>query len=300
MSPSTPRIFFLVGPTAVGKTEIAAKVASECNCEVISADAFQVYQGMDILTAKPSPDLLEKVPHHVIGIIPPSQSFDVAQFHVAASQAIKEIHSRGKFPLVAGGTGLYVRALTHGLADLPKADPAIRIELEGLRLTELQSRYEALDPQGAKLIDRNNQRRLIRAIEVCLITGKPFSSFRKEWETRPENIAGIFLQRDRVDLYKRIDQRTLEMVRSGLFEEVQALGNIGPTASQVIGLREARAYLEGQITQEQAVAQIQQSTRNYAKRQMTWFRRESHFQPLDIGEPTTPDLISRELRNFYL
>jgi tRNA dimethylallyltransferase len=293
------RIFFLVGPTAVGKTAIAAEVAAACNCEIVSADAFQVYQGMDILTAKPSPEILQRVPHHLIGNVPLSESFDVGKFQSAAFEAISEIYARGKFPLVAGGTGLYVRALTHGLADLPKADLTVRSELETLTLGQLQMRYETLDPIGAKQVDANNPRRLIRAIEVCILTGKPFSSFKEEWSRKPENIGGFMLHRERPDLYDRINLRTREMLNAGLLEEVNQLGITSPTASQVIGLREARECLAGEITQEEAISRIQQATRHYSKRQMTWFQRESLFTPVSAETNSAIQTIIRETGNFF-
>ena len=298
LAPS-PRLFFLVGPTAVGKTAIAAEVAAECNCEIVSADAFQVYQGMEIVTAKPSPETLGKVHHHMIGVVPASKCFDVARFHSMAAQSIADIITRDKYVLVAGGTGLYVRALTHGLADLPTANPAIREELAPLSLNQLQTQYRSLDPEGFLKIDSNNPRRLTRAIEVCILTGRPFSDFRKEWERQPDNIGGFLLQRDREDLYRRIELRTEEMVRSGLFEEIQDLSELSPTASQAIGVSEAQQFIRGEITKAEAINRIQQLTRNYAKRQMTWFKKEAAFAPIDAAVNNPATAIIREVRNFF-
>lgn len=298
-SPAPRPIFFIVGPTAVGKSAVAAEVAQRSGCEIVNADAFQVYEGMDILAAKPGPDLLAKAPHHLIGIISPRASFDVAQYLSKASAAIESIYNRGRFPLVVGGTGMYVRALTHGLADLPQANPSIRAELEGLELCELQARYAQLDPEGANRIDRNNPRRLIRAIEVCLLTGKAFSSFRSEWERKPAHVGGFCLQMDRETLYRRIDLRTQQMFREGLLEEIRALGDLGLTASQAIGLRDARECLAGAISQQEAIAQIQQATRNYAKRQMTWFKRESWLCPIEANRPDVLEAIAGEILRFF-
>jgi tRNA dimethylallyltransferase len=294
-----PPIFFIVGPTAVGKSAIAAEVATRSNCEIVNADAFQVYEGMEILTAKPGPELLQKARHHLIGIIDPKSSFDVAQYRAKATEAIAAIHEKGGFPLVVGGTGMYVRALTHGIADLPQANAEIRAELEGLPLDELLARYERLDPQGARRIDANNPRRLIRAIEVCLLTGKPFSSFRKEWERKPEHVGGVCLQMERTELYRRIDLRTEEMIHSGLLEEVRGLPELGPTASQAIGFSEAKQCLAGVISWEEAVLRIQQATRNYAKRQITWFKRESCFEPIDAQAPGVVETIASQVRAFF-
>ena len=277
-------LFFIVGPTGVGKTNLAVEVAAQCNGEIIGADAFQVYTGMGILTAKPSPELRAKVPHHLIDLISPRQKFDVAQYLEIANRAAIEITRRGRLPIVVGGTGLYVKALTHGLSDLPKADPELRLKLERLTLEELQQRLIELDPVGATQIDFKNPRRLIRAIEVCELTGKPFSSFQNKWSQPTRSVSGFFLTRDRDELYSRIDERVEEMMRDGLLDEVQALKECGATASQAIGIKEARACLKGEITMNECVAQIQQTSRHYAKRQMTWFKRESVFEPINLSE----------------
>ncbi len=284
-------MFFLVGSTGVGKSEIAVGVAERCGAEIVGADAFQVYAGLDILTARPSRDLLERAPHHLIGTIPLTENFDVEKYRKAALETIREIVARGKRALVVGGTGLYVRALTRGLAELPAADAALRAELEALSLEELQLRYAKLDPAGATKIDSRNPRRLVRAIEVCVLTGQPFSSFQKEWKTDESSVKGVLLLRERDDLYSRIDRRVIEMFRSGLLDEVRATGEVSMTASQAIGLREARACLNGEITEAEAIARIQQATRRYAKRQLTWFRREASLQPFHLSTVSHLDSI---------
>lgn len=303
MSQPSPPIFFITGPTAVGKSDIAAAVAAECDGEIISADAFQIYEGMDILTAKPSPETLAKAPHHLIGTVPLSQRFDVAQYREAALRVADEIRSRGKVPIVAGGTGLYIRALTHGLSDLPPSDHVVRAELEKLTLEELQRRYADLDPKGADNIDSNNRRRLVRAIEVCQLTGKPFSSFRTEWEHGPQSPVGVLLTRDRDDLHHRIDERVVAMFRAGLLAEVRHLSETGQTASQAIGLREALACLRGEIPESKAIELIQAATRQYAKRQLTWFRRETIFTQVNLMTFSHCDaavrLISQQARDFF-
>jgi tRNA dimethylallyltransferase len=278
-----PPLFFITGPTGAGKTEIAAAVADRCHGEIIGADAFQVYTGMDILTAKPPRELRQRIPHHLVDVISPAQNFDVAQYLNLAKQAVLEITARGRLPIVAGGTGLYVRALTHGLSELPGTDPELRANLQKCSLEELQNRIRELDPVCAAVIDLKNPRRLIRAIEVCELTGKPFSSLRNEWNKQPGRISGVFLTRDRDDLQARIDRRVLEMMRDGLLEEVRALPESGATASQAIGLRETRACLNGGISPDECAAQIQRATRQYAKRQITWFKRETAFEQVNLS-----------------
>ena len=223
-------------------------VARACEAEIVSADAFQIYAGLPLLTAQPDASLREQAPHHLIGEIPLGQPFDAARYRELALARIREIETRGKRVLVVGGTGLYVRALTHGLAKLPGADPALRAELNALSLEELQGRYAALDPRGMEKIDRQNPRRLIRAIEVSLLTGIPFSRLRGDWsESGPER--GHRPCRERSccvrpeDLHARIDSRVDQMFQAGVVEEVCQAGEAGPTARQAIGYAEIRAHL---------------------------------------------------------
>jgi tRNA dimethylallyltransferase len=302
------RVFFIVGPTAVGKSEIAAEVAQRLNAEILSADAFQIYRGLDLLTAKPDHRTAAKAPHHLIGSIPLSEEMNAEKYRAAA----ETILSRGKPIIVVGGTGLYIKALTHGLSSLPSANPKLREKLERTTTEELSRSLRALDPTGAEKIDRGNRRRLIRAVEVCLLTGKPFSSRRTEWSRstgilpvgrigvspvlssrqdlrRPDRqdacatANGILLERERGELYDRINQRVEQMFDAGVVDEVRAAEEIGRTAAQTLGLREIHALLAGEISQAECIAKIQQSTRRYAKRQLTWFRRQTNFSVLNLS-----------------
>ena len=277
-----PPLFVIAGPTAVGKSEIAVAVAERCSGEIVGADAFQIYAGLDILTAKPAPELRARVAHHLVGEIPLTESFDVARYLAAARARIADIRARGKVPIVCGGTGLYLRALTRGLADLPPADETLRAELEAQPLRELQRRIATLDPAGAARMDLKNPRRLIRAIEVCLLAGRPFSSFREQWDAAPADVRGIVLTRDRDDLRARIALRTEAMFAAGVADEVRRAGDSGPTASQTLGLREIRALLAGALNRPACLATIQQATRRYAKRQLTWFRREPSWEQVNL------------------
>ncbi|MCX6968002.1 MAG: tRNA (adenosine(37)-N6)-dimethylallyltransferase MiaA [Verrucomicrobia bacterium] len=285
LNPTAHGAFFLVGPTAVGKTEVALTVAEACHGEIVGADAFQVYEGLDLLTAKPSREALARVPHHLVGTVPLAEAFNVARYLEAAQAAIAEIRSRGRLPIIAGGTGLYVRALTRGLSDIPPASGELRAELASTPLPELLERLGTLDPEAAAAIDVQNPRRVLRALEVCLVTGKPFSSFRQEWEKQPQ-FEGVLLERPREELYERIERRTHSMFAEGVVEEVRAAlatGGVGPTAGQVIGWREITALLRGECTQVEAIGAIQQATRRYAKRQMTWFHREPMLIPFSLS-----------------
>jgi tRNA dimethylallyltransferase len=260
----------------------------------VGADAFQVYAGLPLLTAKPPPELRARVPHHLIGEIPLSESFNVGRYLSLASERLAEIRGRGRVPVIVGGTGLYVRALTRGLAELPTADEALRAELERAPLEELCERLRELDPVGATWIDLRNPRRVVRALEVCLLSGRPFSSFREEWSgVGVARMLGAVLVRERAELYERIDRRVEEMFREGVIEEVRAAGEIGATAGQTLGLAEIQAHLRGEISAAEAVAAIQQATRKYAKRQMTWFRREEALAPVEIGAGKEREVIEK-------
>jgi tRNA dimethylallyltransferase len=281
-----PRPFFIVGPTAVGKSEIAAEVAQRVGAEIVSADAFQVYDGLDLLTAKPDRATLAKAPHHLIGAVSLTEEMNAEKYRSLA----EDIMARGKPIIVVGGTGLYVKALTHGLAKLPGADAELRGKLDLATDEELWRSLRALDPDAAAMIDRKNRRRLIRAVEVCLLTGKPFSSQRVQWNrSLPGN--GVLLCRDRAELYARINQRVEAMFASDVVDEVLAAGNAGPTATKTIGLPEIHALLAGEISQAECIARIQQATRRYAKRQLTWFQRQTNFSPLNLSAHRTSEAV---------
>jgi tRNA dimethylallyltransferase len=292
------RTFFIVGPTATGKSELAADVANEIGAEIVSADAFQVYRGLDLLAAKPDASTLAKAPHHLIGTTPLHEEMNAEKYRRAASHAIEEIHSRGKLAIVVGGSGLYIKALTHGLAPLPESDPKLREKLNAMTLDELRARLAELDPQAIQKIDLKNRRRVVRALELCLLTGNPASSQRAQWpvaegvdlgnlgDVPPRSApaaTGVFVFRDREELYARINQRVEAMFENGVIEEVRAAGKVSSTASQMIGFREIRQLLDGEMSIPQCVAAIQQATRRYAKRQLTWFRRQTNFSALNLS-----------------
>jgi len=270
------RCFFIGGPTASGKSELAADVAQEIGAEIVSADAFQVYQGLDLLTAKPNSSTLAKAPHHLLGTTPLGDEMNAEKYRLAASSAVDEINSRSKLAIIVGGSGLYIKALTHGLAPLPQPHPALREKLNAMSLDDLCSQLVELDPQTARKIDLKNRRRVVRALEICLVTGKSASVQRQQWIGDVSNpmqtrlsaapVTGVFLFRNREELYERINQRVEMMFEHGVIEEVRIAGEISQTASQMIGLREIRELLAGKKSIQQCIAEIQQATRRYAKR----------------------------------
>ena len=280
-------VFFLVGPTATGKSELAADVALRVGAEIVSADAFQIYRGLNCLTAKPDAATLSKVPHHLLGTVGLSEEMNVEMFRRQAGEAIAKIQAGGRRALVVGGSGLYIKALTHGLSALPPADAAIRRQLNELSTEELGARLSELDPVTTATIDRQNRRRLIRALEIYELTGQPAAAQRVTWQSegagRVTAVAGVFVFRDRDDLYARINQRVEQMFERGVMDEVRDVGPTSATAERTLGLAELRALAAGQISRADCRAAIQQATRRYAKRQLTWFRRQSNFEPLNLS-----------------
>jgi tRNA dimethylallyltransferase len=285
------RTFFIVGPTATGKSELAADVASEIGAEVVSADAFQIYRGLHLLTAKPDASTLAKAPHHLIGTVPLHEEMNAERYRRAASRAIDEISSRGRLPIIVGGSGLYIKALLHGLAPVPESDPKLREKLSRMGLDELQVKLTELDAETARKIDMKNRRRLLRAVEICLLARKPASEVvaadpGKLGKIPPRSapaVTGVFLFRDREELYARINRRVDAMFENGVIEEVRAAEKVSMTASQMIGFHEIHQLLNGKMSISQCLAAIQQATRRYAKRQLTWFRRQTNFSPLNLS-----------------
>ena len=273
-------LIVVVGPTAVGKTALAIRLAESLDGEIISADSRLFYRGMDIGTAKPSPEELARVPHHLIDVSDPNQPWSLAIFQLAALAAIVSIHARGKLPFLVGGTGQYIHAVTHGWKPPEIApDPALRKILETLALTNgggwLHDRLALLDPASAQSIDARNIRRTVRALEVVLTTGRRFSDQRGQGES-PYHLLMIGLSRPRPELYTRIDARIEAMFAAGFLEEVRQLLAEGVPPDQstmsAIGYRECVKVLHGRLTLEEAKVQMRRLTRMFVRRQANWFK----------------------------
>jgi tRNA dimethylallyltransferase len=301
-------VFFIVGPTAVGKSELAADVARNLEAEIVSADAFQIYGGLDLLTAKPDVATLAKVPHHLVGTMSILQEMNAAKSRQLALRAIDEIHARGKLAIVVGGSGLYIKALTHGLDAAPAADPKLRAELNKLPLDQLKERLVDLDAQIARKIDMKNRRRVARALEICLSTMRlhlnplgappsrePGADAKRQVRVLPRaaTAAGVFVSRHRAELHERINQRVEAMFENGVIDEVRAVEDIGPTAAKMIGFKEIREHLAGEMSILQCIGKIQAATRQYAKRQLTWFRHQTSFEPLNLSLLTHKEAVER-------
>jgi len=271
------RYVVIAGATGVGKSDFAIEIALALRTEIVGADAFQIYAGLDLLSGKPSLAQRRQVQHHLIGDLPLTESCDAHRYATLARKKIAELNQQSIVPLVVGGTGFYLEALEQDLPNLPAADPSLRKELELLPTEALLRQLHQRDPVCWSRIDRSNRRRIIRALEVCIITGQPFSSFSRN-SVNKTTIARVALERSRDKLYARINERVLNMFANGVIDEVAAITNTSATAEQMIGLRQIRSLLAGEIDQRACINRIQQLTRNYAKRQMTWFRNRGYEQ----------------------
>ena len=276
------KILFLAGPTAVGKSEIALLLAERVGAEIVSVDSMQVYRGLDIGTAKPSPEERARVRHHVLDVADLAHPFDAAQFLRLAHSASADIQSRGKVALLCGGTGLYFKAFLEGLGEAPARDPQVRALLQATPLPELLRELEERDPITFERIDRQNPRRVIRALEVIRLTGRPFSEQRAAWGKgsgpAPAKPRFFGLTRSAEDLRRRISARVDDMFHRGLVAETEQLLQRGlgenPTAMQALGYRQVAEYLRGVRSLPETIELVKIRTRQFAKRQMTWFRRQ--------------------------
>ena len=278
-----PEPFYICGPTASGKSALALEMARKLDGEIVNADAFQLYRGLEIVSAAPSAAELAQIPHHLYSVLEPTESADAQLYVTLAKPIIAEVQSRGKTPIVTGGSGLYLKFLTHGAAPLPTADAALRAEMDLQTIEELVSQLTELDPTEASRTALQNRRFVSRALEICLLSGQKASDLRDQWESKTAEISshlrGIVIQRTRPDLHSRIGQRTLAMLEGGALEEVAALSNVSTNCEKAIGFREIRALLNGEIDRKNCEDLINAATRQYAKRQETWFRREKWLTP---------------------
>ncbi len=295
-------LLVLAGPTAVGKSAVAVGLAERLGGEIVSVDSMQVYRGLDIGTAKPSAEQRARVPHHLIDVVEVSQPFDAARFAQLAVEAAAGIRARGRVPILCGGTGLYFKALFEGLGEAPPGDAALRSALASMPLPELLRELAERDPLAYGRIDRQNPRRVIRAVEVIRLTGRPFSEQRAQWDGGPQTAGhgclSLGLQRAAGDLRRRIDARVQEMFRRGLEAETQRLLQEGlgqnPTAMQALGYRQVAQYLAGQRSLAETVELVKVRTRQLAKRQMTWFRRQMRLRWIQLeGEPETEGVVEQ-------
>lgn len=300
-----PPLLALVGPTAVGKTELSLRVAETFGCEIISGDSMQVYRGMDIGTAKLPLEERRGIPHHMIDIRDPREPFSAADFQALCAEKIEEIHARGKLPFIVGGTGLYVESVCYGYRFQEHgSDEAFRERMSAFAREHgaeaLHARLASVDPATAAKLHPNDGRRIIRALEIYEVTGRPMSELKEQErgdeKRSPYRLCLIGLTMDRAELYRRIDRRVDLMLEQGLVEEVSRLLKGGlardAVAMQALGYKEIAAYLDGELDYEAAVTLLKRDTRHFAKRQLSWFRHMRELQWVDVGEqPKNTDLF---------
>jgi tRNA dimethylallyltransferase len=282
-----PKIVIILGATAVGKSAVALRLAEHVNGEIVNADSQQVYRHMDIGTGKPSKADRERVRHHLIDIVAPNEEFNAALFRRLATDSIGQIHARERNVIVCGGTGLYLRALTHGLFEGPGQDPNVRHALEqeiaNDGLAVLYERLEKIDPTVGATIHRNDRQRIIRALEVYQLTGRPLSEWHKEHGFQEDSfdILKIGLLRERAELYELINHRSEQLIQDGLLDEVRRLVTLGFSLDlkplRSVGYRQMGQVIRGIQSVEDALVEIKQETRHLAKRQLTWFRRDEEI-----------------------
>ena len=299
------KIIVIAGPTAVGKTELSIALAKALNTEIISADSVQVYKKLDIGSAKPTVQEMAGITHHLIDVVDPFVSYSVSEYVSEAKAAIQRLHEANKVPVIVGGTGLYINGLVYDMGfGESAADADFRTNLENeaqtLGADALYEKLKACDPGAAERIHPNNIKRVIRALEINHITGKPMADFAQDpVPTKDYEVLLFGLSRERKVLYDRIDQRVHMMFEQGLLEEVKSLKNLGLNDSfqsmQGIGYKEVLAYLEGKITYDTLVDDIQKGSRHYAKRQFTWFKRYPFIHWIDLDV-----LSSQEAVKFIL
>ena len=286
----------IAGPTAVGKTALSIKLAKAMDAEIISADSAQVYKDLDIGTAKVMEEEMDGVVHHMLDVVEPVAKYSVGEYQRSVNELLSKLETEDKSIVLTGGTGLYIGSVTDGLADLPESDPMLREKLMERTNESLYEELKKLDPQAAEGIHPNNKRRVERALEVCLLTGRKFSVVSKE------NIKGnnypflkVALERDRSVLYERINLRVDIMMKAGLLEEVErTYKKYGENLKKVniIGYAELIRYIDGEISLEQAVEDIKQNSRRYAKRQFTWFKNQGDYLWYDLDKMTEEEIMN--------
>ncbi len=305
---SFPPPLLLAGPTAVGKTEISLFLAERLGGEIVSVDSMQVYRGLDIGTAKPTLEERRGVPHHLIDVVEVCETFDAAQFLQLAQAAVREIQARGRVPILSGGTGLYFKVFLEGLGEAPPPDPSLRAELEQTPLPDLLRELAERDPVTFEKIDRQNPRRVVRAVEVIRLSGRPFSAQRAPWQRAPA--AGnpppatfFALARERADLCRRIAARAEDQFQRGVLAETARAMALGleqnRTAMQAIVYRQAVEHLRGKRSLAETLELVKARNRQYAKRQMTWFRHQAQVSWIQLTGQEKPEAVAAQVAEQY-
>ncbi|HRI12527.1 MAG TPA: tRNA (adenosine(37)-N6)-dimethylallyltransferase MiaA [Verrucomicrobiota bacterium] len=298
---SSASLLVLAGPTASGKSAVALELAEQIGGEIVSVDSMQVYRGLDLGTAKPTAADRTRVPHHLIDVADLTESFDAAQFVAHANLVMEDVQARGRVPIFCGGTGLYFNAWLNGLGVAPAPDATLRAELEALPLPALLDELARRDVITFDEIDVHNRRRVVRAVEVIRLTGKPFSQQRADWPDRAPSLAGrsFGLMRSREDVVRRINLRVDAMFAAGLIEETRSLTNRGlernRTATQAIGYRQVLELLRGERSRLETIELVKVRTRQFAKRQLTWFQGQMDLRWLEVPSSESPSETAKRI-----
>ena len=293
----------LAGPTGVGKTDLSIKLAKILDADIISCDSAQVYKEMNIGTAKIKESEMNGIKHYMLDVLEPIEKYSVGEYQRAVDKILAQKEKEGRAVILTGGTGLYINSVVNGLSSLPESEPKLRDELMALSVDELYEKLLELDPEAAEKIHKNNKKRVERAVEVCLITGKKFSVLSKEnVKNNNYDFLKVCLTRDREILYKRIDKRVDIMMNEGLLEEVTALykkyGGEILRKINIIGYTQLIDYLEGKISLETAVEFIKRDSRHYAKRQMTWFNNDSGYLWFDLEKQSENEILKTIIEQY--
>lgn len=290
---------YICGPTASGKSALAVEMARINDGEIVNADAYQLYKGLEIISAAPSKAERDQAPHHLYGVLKPDELCDAMQYREMALSKIGEIQSRGKTAIITGGSGLYLKFLSHGPSAVPSSDESLRNELENESDKILIRRLSKLDPEGAAATNLKNRRYVIRALEICILSGRKMSEVKSDWKKKNKQIEarlrGAYLQWDRDRLRERINKRAAQMIDDGAVSEVAAIDALSATCTKAIGIPQIRSYLKGDITIDECRERIAAATRQYAKRQRTWFGKENWLTPCPIDEDTDIHVTASEL-----
>ena len=293
----------LAGPTGVGKTDLSLKLAKILDADIISCDSAQVYKEMNIGTAKIKESEMNGIKHYMLDVLEPIEKYSVGEYQRAVDKILAQKEKEGRAVILTGGTGLYINSVVNGLSSLPESDPKLRDELMALSVDELYEKLLELDPEAAEKIHKNNKKRVERAVEVCLITGKKFSVLSKEnVKNNNYDFLKVCLTRDREILYKRIDKRVDIMMNEGLLDEVTALykkyGGEILRKINIIGYTQLIDYIEGKISLETAVEFIKRDSRHYAKRQMTWFNNDSGYLWFDLEKQSENEILKTIIEQY--
>ncbi|MEO1858030.1 MAG: tRNA (adenosine(37)-N6)-dimethylallyltransferase MiaA [Rubritalea sp.] len=294
---------YICGPTASGKSSLAIALAQQLDGEVINGDAYQVYRGIETLSAAPSKEELAQAPHHLFSVLETSEEFDAQRYRQLALPVISGIQSRGKTPIIVGGSGMYLKFLTHGPSPVPASDPNLRAQLELRDDASLIEELTHIDPEGAAATNRQNRRYIIRALEICLLSGEKMSDIKTDWQNTSseieKNLRGAIIQWEAEPLRKRISLRTKVMIDQGAVEEVRDSINFSATCEKAIGVAQIRAYLAGEIDLARCEEKIFFATCQYAKRQRTWFSKESWLSQVPYRSSTNTADVANTLSKIW-